>query len=67
MNASDWHFLIQMVGIASSVGILLRNMLRIGRSIERIDNHIKESNEIHKVINERITWLERRRRLDDNA
>lgn len=62
MNASDIHFTITLGGLTAVFISVLTAGYRLGRILQRLDSHIRESNDIHKVINDRITWLERRRR-----
>jgi hypothetical protein len=62
VNVSDWHFVITSGGLGGILVTALRIIYKMGRLLERFDNHIADSNEIHKVINDRLTWQERRRR-----
>jgi hypothetical protein len=64
VNASDIHFTITAGGIATVIVGLMRVSYTLGKLLNRIDSHINESNEIHKAIGDRVTYLERRRRLN---
>lgn len=62
MTASTIHFTVTISGIGGIFFTVLGCGYRLGRILQRLESHIDESNEIHKVIGDRVTWLERRRR-----
>jgi len=65
MNAADAHFTITLGGLRAILVFVMSATYRLGRILQRIDSHIKDSNVIHDKIDERLTWLERRRPRND--
>jgi hypothetical protein len=57
----DVHFYITLGGLGAVGLALLRTTFRLGKILQHMDSHMEQSAEIHKAMDRRITWLERRR------
>ena len=67
MTAANIHFTITIGGLVGIFVLLITSVYRLGRLLQKFDSHIEESNAIHRAIDKRLTYLERRRSRNGNS
>jgi hypothetical protein len=60
--ASNVHFYVLGGGITVTFGAVLRATWFLGKILERFSGHVKESDQRHKDLTDRVVRLEERRR-----